>query len=589
MLQSARVLRALGGAVLLLVANAKAFADRSWAVADSIAVRHVVVDPQGSAPGWWGSGAGQPIVVAPTERYFFFVTYHGDLACDCNRYELKVFSIADIEHALAANVGGVMQPLRTVNLFSRSNEGAISNAYWEQGGASIIYTGVGTENRRGVYRLDVASGKVSLLSNPEHDVALSTLENDRLSYLLPNVVETRITDKLDRYPAVPLDAGDIGALLSVQSRPSQWFSKVCKPDQCEEKVTPLAQGPNLESIKSARQRWPKTGVLRAFQVRVQQSRIQAPSIQAYKGTHSISLMELDPAIQGVTLAPSQTVAWKEGHRTVRGLLTLPSKATPHTPVPLVIQANQCVPELFRPDGAFPTAHATQALAAQGIAVLEIDIPIVDRRPEVERSPRELEGMVTRIDAAVEALAARELIQRERVALLGFSRGGYMTLYTLTHPGRVPLRAAIAADSFMGSFGYYLQSQLYPDNVATSMAAEYESSYGGVFWKNKESWLKHEPLFNVDRVRTPLLLGIHTNEYNKSVLIAYADVVGAFALNHKPLEVLFFPKGEHQLQRPRERLYSLTATVEWMNFWLQGRPPADPERRARWQEMAAHSE
>lgn len=67
-----------------------------------------------------------------------------------------------------------------------------------------------------------------------------------------------------------------------------------------------------------------------------------------------------------------------------------------------------------------------------------------------------------------------------------------------------------------------------------------------------------------------------------------ETVGAFRYNRKPMEYLLFPHGTHLLQRPRERVAVMRASVDWMNFWLRGVDPGSEQgdRAERWRRMRA---
>jgi hypothetical protein len=95
--------------------------------------------------------------------------------------------------------------------------------------------------------------------------------------------------------------------------------------------------------------------------------------------------------------------------------------------------------------------------------------------------------------------------------------------------------------------------------------------GGKIWRNKSGWLANAPAFNVDRMEAALLFTTHAKELNYLQI----EMIGALRANHKPFQYLLFPLGDHQLQRPRERLASLTASVDWMSFWLQGYERKEP--------------
>lgn len=309
-----------------------------------------------------------------------------------------------------------------------------------------------------------------------------------------------------------------------------------------------------------------------------------PAVVASNSRGSIRITAPDPALEGVRRAEVRTVTWTERNgATAWGGLMLPSTGSITRPPPLVIQAYRFQADRFRPDGSHPTAYAAQPLASAGIAVLQIHIPDDN---EGAGTPREGPAFVERIDSAVESLAGQGIVDQRRVGLIGFSRGGYLTYYAITHPGRTKISAAIEADGWTGSFAFYLKQLLLSPDLASMARRSFERQYGGTFWENKAEWLQQEAVFNVDRVQTPLLFALNMNGKVNNALAVF-DVLAAFRVNNKPFELVIFPHGAHQLVRPRERFASIQATVDWMRFWLQGYEDPDPaksEQFKRWRKM-----
>jgi dipeptidyl aminopeptidase/acylaminoacyl peptidase len=311
---------------------------------------------------------------------------------------------------------------------------------------------------------------------------------------------------------------------------------------------------------------------------------------ATDGRHEVPLAVPDTAIRGLRRARVEDLEWMEpGNRKVRGGLMLPADGEPRHRLPLVIQAHHYLPNRFLPDGSATTAFAAQALASSGMAVLFLDIPTADKdaawRSSVSGTIREGQAFVTRIDAAVEHLVARGLIDPRRIGLVGFSRSGLMTYYALTHPGRTKLAAAVIADGWSASYGeYVIDAATSPPG--SSSHAEADEYYGGSFWQNKQAWLEYAPGFNVDRIRTPVLFTT-TGRFNTILTL---ETLGAMRLTRRPYEYLVFPEGSHQLQTPRERQASLQATADWMCFWLQDKEneaAQKGDRFDRWRTIRAN--
>jgi hypothetical protein len=100
---------------------------------------------------------------------------------------------------------------------------------------------------------------------------------------------------------------------------------------------------------------------------------------------------------------------------------------------------------------------------------------------------------------------------------------------------------------------------------------------GSFWENRQGYLSGMPVFNAEQIRGAVML----QYVNDSVIPSLIEHVAAFRRNHVPWEFLLFgPEGYHQLNLPAQRRESMQASVDWMNFWLQGRENAEPRYAAR---------
>jgi dipeptidyl aminopeptidase/acylaminoacyl peptidase len=313
-----------------------------------------------------------------------------------------------------------------------------------------------------------------------------------------------------------------------------------------------------------------------FEVKLYESMNDPPVMRASEGDKSLVLTDADPALQGVWRAPAQLIEWPDaGGGASKGWLMLPRGATGAERLPLVIQATSDPSDVFRPDGASDSGFAAQSLVAQGFAVL-----VADFYDEIVfMTPKEGALHVQRLDAMVDALVARGIVDPTRVGLVGFSRTGYLTYYIITHPGKTKLAAAAVFDSITASYGEYVLSAGLGD---IRISAEYERQYGGrTFWHNKQAWLD-APAFNVERVETPTL-------FSSVSAWSMLETLGAFRYTRRPIEYLYYPNASHVLQRPRQREAAMHATIDWMTFWLQNRElegPGKGDRFERWRQIRA---
>lgn len=100
---------------------------------------------------------------------------------------------------------------------------------------------------------------------------------------------------------------------------------------------------------------------------------------------------------------------------------------------------------------------------------------------------------------------------------------------------------------------------------------------------RERTIMTNPAFNLDKVRTPLLL---TSEAKSAALEMWQPYASLRALK-KPVELVTINTDEHVITNPVERLASQGLTVDWFRFWLQDYEdpnPAKADQYKRWREL-----
>ncbi|MCW6531307.1 hypothetical protein NED98_13750 [Sphingomonas sp. MMSM20] len=322
--------------------------------------------------------------------------------------------------------------------------------------------------------------------------------------------------------------------------------------------------------------------MRSIAVSVEEGPNEPPRLIARADGRELVLIDRDINPATASIARSEPINWTEpGGRSFSGLLMRPRDAS--VSVPLVILTNGYETDHFRPDGIFPSFNA-QALVGAGMAVLQIGMVQRDY-PEVTETPEEGIYFVRRIDAIVDALANAGIIDREKVALFGFSHGGFVARYAATFPGHTKLAAAIIDDSFDAGYVTGMAHLTDPD---TSRLKFYTGNLGGrPFWLGRDDWLRTSPGMNADRLRTPILQFDRGGPgYILNVLEARAAAVSIGA----PIEFGHLPYASHEPIRPRERAAMSEAALDWLRFWLQGIEDTSPAKReiyARWRLMRSN--
>jgi dipeptidyl aminopeptidase/acylaminoacyl peptidase len=188
------------------------------------------------------------------------------------------------------------------------------------------------------------------------------------------------------------------------------------------------------------------------------------------------------------------------------------------------------------------------------------------------TPAEAPFVQAVLEAAIDTLDARGLIDRGKVGMQGFSRTCFYTLYFLTHSS-FPIAAADITD---GVDYNYFQTLAFVDND--------DKINGGPPWgPTHAAWVERTSGFRLDRVTAPLRV---TAIQPYSLLQEWEPYVGLL-LQHKPVELVYLPDGAHVLVKPWERLTSQQGAVDWWRFWLQGYEDPNPtkaDQYARWRQL-----
>ena len=154
--------------------------ERGWLPADSAQIRYFLTG-QGDW-SWTYEKGSEGIVSSPTAQHFFFVSYHGDLQCDCNVYRLSVFAVKDVIAALSSrNTKAAKPPAPEASVEMRSPSQAIRSAVWDSDGSGILFAGENGGQKQQLYRLQT-SGELTKLTDAPGGAAWYRKQGESLIY-----------------------------------------------------------------------------------------------------------------------------------------------------------------------------------------------------------------------------------------------------------------------------------------------------------------------------------------------------------------------------------------------------------------------
>jgi len=304
-----------------------------------------------------------------------------------------------------------------------------------------------------------------------------------------------------------------------------------------------------------------------LEVTVEQGLNDPPRLVAANKQVSRVIWDPNPQLQNIKLEPARVYTWKDtqGRNWVGGLY-LPTDYNPGHRYPLVIQTHGFSASEFEPSGFYTTASAARALAATGIAVLQVDD---DNCPTL--TPQEVPCHASGYEAAARRLVTDGIVDPHNIGIIGFSRTCMYVLQTLTN-NLLHFKAASISDGYMETYFQYM----------IGSTGEAERMIGAPpFGRGLRLWLERSPGFNLDKINTPLLV----NAEGPSDVLFMWEPYAALSDLHKPVDLLILDTDEHVIYNPVERMVSQGGSVDWFRFWLQGYEDPDPakaDQYRRWE-------
>lgn len=281
------------------------------------------------------------------------------------------------------------------------------------------------------------------------------------------------------------------------------------------------------------------------------------------------LARVNPQVESWRRPTIELVRWTSADGTpVEGILELPPGWTPDDgPLPMVVEIHG------GPTSATPYAfrfwiYGRTLLAARGYALLSPNYrgstgygdafmtDLVGHENEVD---------VADILAGVDAMVARGVADRDRLGVMGWSNGGFLTNALIAADGRFR-----SASSGAGVIDQTLQWAIEdtPGHVINFMN-------GKLPWQDGALYLKSSPLYGLRGARTPTL--IHVGADDERVPQAHARALYRalkFYLG-VPTELVVYPGAAHGLSTYTHRRAKLAWDLAWFERYLG--PGWEPER------------
>jgi dipeptidyl aminopeptidase/acylaminoacyl peptidase len=157
--------------------------------------------------------------------------------------------------------------------------------------------------------------------------------------------------------------------------------------------------------------------------------------------------------------------------------------------------------------------------------------------------------------------------------MGFSYGGFLTQFALTH-SRVFATASVSDGGSWNPISYWV-------NAGDTYRSDYDQMFGGPpEGKSFDAWKAFAPSFNAHRIAAPVLFETHTTL--PTIAVTHQDFITHASCAGVAIEGVVYFNAPHVLAAPAQRLSSMERNLDWFTFWLLTKEDSDPAKREQYQ-------
>jgi dipeptidyl aminopeptidase/acylaminoacyl peptidase len=261
---------------------------------------------------------------------------------------------------------------------------------------------------------------------------------------------------------------------------------------------------------------------------------------------------------------TELIRWKsKDGKDIEGLLTYPVGYQAGERVPLILNVHGVPAGVFQQSfiggrGAYPLA----TFASRGYAVLRPNPrgssgygPEFRRANLQDWGGGDYQDVMTGVDRVIEMGVA----DPDRLGVMGWSYGGFMTSWIVTQTKRFKAASAGAPVTNLMSF-----------NGTADIPSFVPDYFGGQSWEIMDRYQKHSPMFNVKGVTTPTMIQQGDADVRVPISQGY-EFYNALKSQGVPTRMLILPRQPHGPTEPKMQLAAMKANLEWFDKYIGAKP------------------
>jgi dipeptidyl aminopeptidase/acylaminoacyl peptidase len=257
------------------------------------------------------------------------------------------------------------------------------------------------------------------------------------------------------------------------------------------------------------------------------------------------------------LGKMEVVRWKSGDgMEVEGILNYPVNYRRGERVPLLLVIHGGPTGVFTQNfAAGPGLYPTAVFNARGYAVLRANPRGSSGYGRKFRYANYQDwggGDYRDLMAGVDHVVGMGVADQNRLGVMGWSYGGFMTSWTITQTKRFKAASIGAAVTNLMSF------------TGTADIPGFIPDYmGAQFWDNLDVYRQHSAMFNIKGVSTPSLIQHCEGDLRVPISQGY-EIYNALKQQGVPVRMLVMPRQAHGPTEPKMLLKVMQTNVEWFD-------------------------
>jgi dipeptidyl aminopeptidase/acylaminoacyl peptidase len=273
------------------------------------------------------------------------------------------------------------------------------------------------------------------------------------------------------------------------------------------------------------------------------------------------LTHLNPQVGGFALGRAEAVRWKgKDGREIEGVLVYPIDYEPGKRYPLITSIHGGPEGAYELSfmasyGEFPHVYAARGYASffpnfRGSSNYGAEFASANVG---DLGGGDYEDVMSGVDYLIE----RGIADPARLAVKGYSYGGYLSGWIIGHTDR--FKAAVFGAGLSNAISYYSTGDI---------QYQRETLHQGTPWRNNQNMIARSPVFYLQNAKTPSLI-YHGEKDERVPLGQSLETYMGLKKASVTTQLVIYPREGHGLREPKHQLDKMRREIEWIEKYVRG--------------------